>query len=381
MTQCTSLEPGATIGILGGGQLGKMLAQEAKRYGFKVITLDPTPGSPAGQVADKEIIASFDDQEAALELGSLCDVVTYEFENIDINIVQALEEKHRIFPGSKLLEITQHRGTEKQFLRDLGIPVADFALIQSAAEMQAALQKIGTPAVLKTCRFGYDGKGQAFIHERSAAEPAFKQLEGVELIWEECVDIEREISVICSRGQDSNMVFFPVSENLHKDSILDVSIIPARVSDEVAAQAKAITKEVAEALDVVGTFTIEFFLLTDGKLVVNEMAPRPHNSGHFSIEACVTSQFENQLRAICGLPLGSTDLIKPAAMANILGEIDDTQIKGLSSITQQPDVHFHWYGKEAAKAKRKMGHITALGESAEEALKKARRAHQNIIWE
>ncbi len=380
MTQKNTLEPGATLGILGGGQLGKMLTQVAKRYGYKVIVLDPTPNSPAGQVADQEIIASLDDKEAAFRLGELSDVITYEFENIDINLVRALEEEYRIYPNSKLLEVTQHRGTEKCFLQSLEISVANFALLKTADELQLALQTIGTPAVLKTCRFGYDGKGQVFIHDKATAMAAFEKLQGVELIWEQCVEIDKEISVICTRGQDKNLVFFPIAENRHKDSILEVCLVPAEINQDIARHAQTITQKIAEALDIVGTFTIEFFLLTDGHLLVNEMAPRPHNSGHYSIEACITSQFENQMRAVCGLPLGSTRLLRPAVMVNVLGESENAEIQGLANIIQDNDVHFHWYGKHNTKAKRKMGHITALGETREAALEKALKARDALHW-
>ncbi len=376
--------PPSTIGILGGGQLGKMLAQEAKKMGYKVITLDPTPNCPGAQVSDDQIVAEFNDQTAALDLAKKADVLTYEFENIPAATVAYLEEEGvPIFPSSQVLEITQNRIVEKKFLRELGIKTVSFQRIVNFSELKQVSQDLGLPAVLKTTRGGYDGKGQVVLKTeediRNIEESFFAQ----ELIYEKFAPFIKEISVICTRGRNGQITTFPVSENIHRHNILYLSIVPARVSVEVKDRAAEIAKKVARGLEVVGAIGVEMFLLEDETILVNEIAPRVHNSGHYTIEACYISQFEQHLRAICGLPLGSTKLLSPVAMVNILGEEtsnNKAQLCGIDEVLAFPGANLHLYGKEEARPGRKMGHISVLADSISEAIRGAEKARSLLSW-
>ena len=372
--------PGQTIGILGGGQLGRMLAFEARRNGYKVVVLDPMEDSPAGLLADKQIVAEFDDVEAAKRLAEMCDVVTYEFENINVELVKELEKDHQVFPGSQLLEVTQHRFLEKSFFKENGLGVTQFAKVGSKEDLVRAEQEVGYPAVLKTCRFGYDGKGQRVVSDHGEAVEAFEELGGEDLIWEKMVDFKCEVSVIAVRNGQGEVVTYPVPENLHHNNILDFSLVPARIDESVANEARDMTKKVAIALNVVGTFCVEFFVLEDGSLLANEIAPRPHNSGHYTLEGCLVSQFENQLRAICGLPLGSTELLTPTVMANLLGSGEGDDLLGVEAAFVDEDVRLHLYEKKSAKLNRKMGHLTVVASDVEAALEKAREARDKLSW-
>ncbi|KKP40041.1 MAG: phosphoribosylaminoimidazole carboxylase ATPase subunit, 5-(carboxyamino)imidazole ribonucleotide synthase [Candidatus Peregrinibacteria bacterium GW2011_GWF2_33_10] len=374
------ITPGACIGILGGGQLGRMLAFEAKRMGYFVIVLDPTLDCPAAQVCDQQIVAEYDDLNAALDLVSKCNVITYEFENVEVTIVEELEKNIGVYPGSKVLRTTQHRFLEKSFFKDSRILVTDFALVQNLNDLKQAAIKIGFPGILKTCRFGYDGKGQRVLKNLKDAENAFNEFKDQDLIWEKMVDFDKECSVIASRNLSGEIVIYPISENIHKDNILDISIVPARISEKSKQQAIQAVKTIAEDLEIVGTFCVEFFVLRNGEVMANEIAPRPHNSGHYSIEACYTSQFENQLRAVCNLPLGSPDLIMPAVMVNILGDGQGNTFSGAEDLLKAKGVYLHLYGKAVAKAQRKMGHITVLDQSVDQALEKALNLRQQINW-
>jgi 5-(carboxyamino)imidazole ribonucleotide synthase len=371
------IAPGSTIGILGGGQLGRMMALAGRAMGYRFVTLDPTEDSPCGQVADRQITASYDDREAAARLAELADVITYEFENVDSDTAEMLAQAAYVPQGSRLLHTTQHRLLEKRALEAAGLPVAPYREIRSLEELHAAVEALGCPCVLKTATGGYDGKGQWVIREREEAAEAYKELirTGKELVLEQFVRFEKEISVIAGRSPRGEVAAFPPAENIHVNNILHLSIAPARISPEVAAQAEALARRIAEALDVVGLIAVEMFLTADGRLYVNELAPRPHNSGHYTMEACRTSQFEQHIRAVCNLPLGPVGLLSPVVMVNLLGQ----HVEPALAMLTEPDslaaankagiaVKLHLYGKKEAKAGRKMGHLNVLAPNVEAAL-------------
>ncbi len=367
--------PPSTIGILGGGQLGRMLAQEAKKMGYRIITLDPTLGCPCAQVCDEQIVAEFSNKTQALKLAKKVDVLTYEFENIPAETVEYLE-KHgfSVFPCSKALKLTQNRIKEKEFLRSQGILTADFYAVERTSDLEKAFLELGLPAVLKTSTGGYDGKGQVVLKNRKELENVFSRSSFGPLIWEKFIPFVKEISVICARGKNGQIKTFPVPENTHCNNILHMSIVPARIPAEVEKKAANIAKRVAERLGVIGVIGVEMFLLKDRTILVNEIAPRVHNSGHYTIEACYTSQFEQHIRAICGLPLGSTDLLSPAVMVNILG--DGLMCKKdifslIDGVLKIAGVNLHLYGKNEIRPGRKMGHITVLAKSVSDAIRKA----------
>jgi 5-(carboxyamino)imidazole ribonucleotide synthase len=378
------ISPGSTIGILGGGQLGRMLAIEARKMGYRVITLNPTPDSPCGQVADEEIVASFDDVEAAVTLAGKCDAITYEFENIDVRVVEYLERTKRVYPGSHVLRVTQDRVTEKSRLRELNIDVTDFDVIREQDDVERASEHIGLPAVLKTTRGGYDGKGQYVVKNRGQALSAYQRLRilsGEQLIWEKFVPFVKEVSVICARTCTGELASYPVAENIHRDNILYMSIVPARIPPTTEKKAREIAETVASRLGVVGAIGVEMFLMEDGSLLVNEIAPRPHNSGHYTLDACQASQFEQQLRTVCGLPLASTALLSPVVMINILGEGSGNRLDGVEEALSDPCIKLHLYGKVEAKAKRKMGHLCALAKTVPEAIQRAEKAKGKLKWD
>ncbi|HET7320891.1 MAG TPA: 5-(carboxyamino)imidazole ribonucleotide synthase [Longimicrobiaceae bacterium] len=368
--------PGSTIGVIGGGQLGRMLALEARWMGYRVIVLDPKPGSPAAQVADDQICAPLDDADAARELARRSDVVTLEWENADAATVRSLEEITPVRPGAHVLEIAQHRVREKDAARRLGLPTAPYRSVDSLGELKDAIRELGTPAVLKTTRGGYDGKGQAVIRDPAEAESAFTELGGGGLILEGFVDFRLEASVITARTPSGEISSFPIGENVHEKGVLDLSIVPARASERVHRRAREIGEALVEGLDVIGLLAVELFVGEDDELYMNEMAPRPHNSGHYSWEACGVSQFEQQLRAVCDLPLGDPALLRPACMANLLGHHigNGVGLPGTPDALALPLVSLHLYGKDAARPGRKMGHLTALADSPDEALERASRA-------
>jgi len=359
--------PGSTIGVLGSGQLGRMFAIAARRMGYRVHTLSPDNDTPTGQVADLEINAAYDDLDRVREFARAVDVVTFEFENIPSPTADAAAEFAPVRPGKNVLHVSQHRLREKTYLRSNGFPVAPFRTVRSAAELQSALIELGTPAVLKTAGWGYDGKGQAKLASVDEAPAAWQRLGTSEAVLEGFIDFDCEVSVVAARGLDSSYVDYGVIRNAHANHILDVSISPAGVPDKVAREASEIARAVLQSLGVVGVLCVEFFLTRDGRLLINELAPRPHNSGHLTFDACITSQFEQQLRAICGLPLGSTELLRPAAMANLLGDLWSAGTPDWSKVCSFPEVKLHLYGKESARAGRKMGHLTALAATAEAA--------------
>jgi 5-(carboxyamino)imidazole ribonucleotide synthase len=364
----TIIAPGATIGVLGGGQLGRMFAIAARRLGYRVHTLAPDDDTPTGQIADVEINAAYDDLDAVRAFARAVDVVTFEFENVPAGATAAAEEVAIVRPSGRALFITQHRIREKSFLAERGLPVAPFAPVRTEDELRSAIAQVGCPAVLKTASFGYDGKGQVPVTRPDDALPAWRTLGRQEAILEAFIDLDREISVVAARGVDGDRSHFAPIENAHRHHILDVSVAPANVAPDTVREAVEVTGSILEALDYVGVLCIEFFVARDGRLLVNELAPRPHNSGHLTFDACRTSQFEQQLRAICGLPLGSSELLQPAAMANLLGDLwDGGGELNWAAALAIGEVKLHLYGKATPRPGRKMGHLTAMAPSAEQA--------------
>ncbi|GAF13513.1 LOW QUALITY PROTEIN: phosphoribosylaminoimidazole carboxylase ATPase subunit [Bacillus sp. JCM 19045] len=353
------IKPGDTIGIIGGGQLGRMMALSAKQMGYRIAVLDPTEDAPCAQVADYVITANYDDIEACKQLAAQSDVITYEFENIDEEAARQLSAVSDFPQGFNVLRTTQHRVKEKEALVSLDVPVAPFALITKKDEWSEAINQTGLPAVLKTCRGGYDGKGQAVVKTESELTAAIeKLLPHGELVLEQFIPFDLEISVILTKSRNGEVTVFPVAENEHRDNMLYRTIVPARITKDMEEEAVAIAERIGEGLDVVGTLAVEMFVTKDGAILVNELALRPHNSGHYTIEACKTSQFEQHIRAVCGLPLGSSALLSPVVMENVLGEHMEPLMERLDNLQQ---VSLHLYGKKEAKVKRKMGHLTVLG--------------------
>jgi 5-(carboxyamino)imidazole ribonucleotide synthase len=359
--------PGAIVGVLGSGQLGRMLALAAGRLGYRVHTYSPELDSPTGHVADAEIVGGYDDLDALRRFADGVDVVTFEFENVPSASVSAIAERALVRPAGSVLHTTQHRGREKSFLSGAGLPVAPYALVDTLDALSAAIARLGLPAVLKTASFGYDGKGQARIDRAEDALAAWDRIGRQPAVLEAFVDFERELSVVAARGVDGRIAHYGVIENAHARHILDVSVSPARVPPPVEREAIAVAHATLEALDVVGVLCVELFLTRDGRVLVNELAPRTHNSGHLTIDACATSQFEQQLRAVCGLPLGATDLVRPAAMANLLGDLWQDGEPRWADALARPGVRLHLYGKREAKPGRKMGHLTALADTPDAA--------------
>jgi 5-(carboxyamino)imidazole ribonucleotide synthase len=357
--------PGATIGIIGGGQLGRMMALAAKAQGFRIAVLEPVSDSPCGQVADIEVIGAYDDREAIRQLAAVSDVITYEFENIDSETLKWICEQAHVPQGWELLTITQDRIKEKAAIIQGGVEVAPYEEIYSMEDLFFKIETVGYPAVLKTARGGYDGKGQLVIRGSEDLAKGKPLLAHGACVLEKWVPFEKEISVIVTRKPDGETSIFPVGENVHVENILHQTIVPARISGETEELAIQKAKQIADYLGLVGTLAVEMFVTEDGGIYINELAPRPHNSGHYSIEACETSQFEQHIRAICNWPLTSTALLKPAVMVNLLGEHLE---KLYTEIPVLQDWKIHLYGKKEPKLKRKMGHVTLLRDNVEDAL-------------
>nr|WP_318185822.1 5-(carboxyamino)imidazole ribonucleotide synthase [Metabacillus idriensis] len=355
--------PGSTIGIIGGGQLGRMMTVAAKSMGYDVAVLDPTPNSPCGQLADYEITASYNDLSAIKKLAELSDVITYEFENIDYEALKWIEENAHLPQGSVLLALTQDRETEKKAITDAGCKVADYRIVKTAEELSAAVQELQYPCVLKTCRGGYDGKGQAVIRQESDIPEAAELLNSGTCILEKWVSFEKEISVIVARNSDGEISSLPIAENIHVNNILHQSIVPARIQEEVAEDARKQADLLAKAFSLVGTLAVEMFVTEDGEVFINELAPRPHNSGHYTIDLCETDQFEQHIRAVCNLPLGKPALLHPGLMVNVLGEHMPLVLNNLSLFREGK---IYLYGKKEAKHRRKMGHVTFLTEAIDQ---------------
>ena len=371
--------PGATIGVLGSGQLGRMLALACRRMGYRLHAFSPERDSPAGQVADRKVAAPYEDLDAVRAFAQAVDVVTFEFENVPAATAAAAAEHAPVHPDGRVLEIAQNRLREKTALAGHGFPVTPFRAVASAAEARSAAAAVGLPAILKSAGFGYDGKGQAAVSDADRAESAWTAVTGYSgaagaagsepaAILERRVDFTHELSVIAARAAGGGRtVTYPPCENRHADGILDLSSCPAEVPPAVGERARALATDLMEALDVVGVLCVELFLTTDGELLVNEIAPRPHNSAHLTIEAAATSQFEQQLRAVCGLPLGATGLHRPAAMANLLGDLWAGGPPRWERAAAIEGVHLHLYGKAEPRPGRKMGHLTALADTPRQA--------------
>jgi len=374
MPESKPVLPGAAIGILGSGQLGRMLAVEARKMGYRVHTFSPDQNSPTGQIADLEVTAPYDDLAKIAEFAKGVDVITFEFENVLSITTDEAQKYVPVRPSGNVLHTTQNRLREKTFLSENGIPVTPFRVVRSQQELELAVGELGLPCVLKTAGFGYDGKGQVKLKSQEDLAGAFDSLGYYEAVLEAFVDFELEISVVAARSLNGEFVHYGAVENSHKNHILDVTIAPARISSAIANEAVALSKAILEKLDVVGVLCTEYFVTREGKLLVNELAPRPHNSGHYTFDACNTSQFEQQLRAVCGLPLGSTDQPKPAVMINLLGDEWERGTPQWHKALAIPGVKLHLYGKAEPRAGRKMGHLTAIADSVEAALSNAQRA-------
>ena len=372
-----------TIGVIGGGQLGRMFALDAKRMGYYVVTLDPQEHSPCGQVADEQIVAAYDDLAAIEELGRRTDVITYEFENIAIGSVRHLEKLgYRVTPSSSVLHVTQNRILEKQFARNAGLATTEFAAVRTAEDLTRAAERIGFPAILKTVRGGYDGKGQWRADSFEDAAAALDAANGAELIFERKVSLACELSVIATRDAHGEIVAYPVAENTHDRGILTMSIAPARIDGAIAARARDAAATVGRELGIVGTYCVEFFLSTGGDVLVNEIAPRPHNSGHYTIDVTPCSQYEQHVRAICELPLSPPRLLANAIMMNVLGEGNGDHLAGIAQLLSDPSIVLHVYGKRHAVARRKMGHFTMLvdGPVDDAAIARAQAALAKLHW-
>ena len=358
--------PGGTLGVLGSGQLGRMFAIAARRLGYRIHVLSPESDTPTGQVADKEIQASYQDLKAVEDFAAEVDLVTFEFENVDSQTVEAIERNTRVHPAGRVLHTTQHRLREKNFLQSISVPVTPFAAIRSQEDLENAAST-HAPGVLKTAAWGYDGKGQVKVEAPTDAIAAWEQIDRAEAIFEKFVDFNQELSIVAARGQDGECAFYGPMANLHENHILSISVCPGGFSEKVTSEAQEITRAILEALNYVGTLCVEFFLTQDGSLLVNELAPRPHNSGHLTIDGHLTCQFEQQVRAIAGLPLGSPAQIKPAAMVNLLGDVWQNGDPDWSSALANNNLKLHLYGKREARVGRKMGHINILSDTPESA--------------
>ncbi|HWK22040.1 MAG TPA: 5-(carboxyamino)imidazole ribonucleotide synthase [Ureibacillus sp.] len=357
--------PGQTIGIIGGGQLGRMMALSAKEAGYKIAVLEPSMDSPCGQVADIRIVAPYDDEAALEELADVSDVITFEFENIDYEGLKRLTEIAYVPQGAELVRITQNRVTEKAAISEAGCPVAPYIVAENYDELVNQIDNIGYPSIVKTARGGYDGKGQQLLNSKEDLYLAKELFEHSQCVAEGFVPFEKEISVIVQRNGQGETYCLPVGENIHVHHILHETIVPARITEQTYNKAIEAAKKIADSLQLVGTLAVEMFVLENGEIVINELAPRPHNSGHYSIEACNVSQFGQHIRAICGWPLRVPKLLQPSIMVNVLGQ----HVVPLSnSISKHPDWSIHLYGKTQAKVNRKMGHVTVLTDNIEDTL-------------
>ena len=362
-----AIVPRSTLGMLGGGQLGRMFVIAARTMGYDVIVLDPDPNSPAGGVASEHLARVYDDTNALDYLAQHCAVVTTEFENIPALTMAYLAKKVAVHPSANVMHIAQHRKLEKQFFRDQGLDTADFIALESDADLEAA-RDFTFPAILKTSMLGYDGKGQIVCERFSDLKAAFEQIGKKHCVLEQRIDLACEVSVVLGRSTSGEVTCFPIAENSHAIGILDVTLVPASISSALAEQAIDAATRIANGLDYCGVLAVEFFISTDDRVLVNEMAPRPHNSGHYTLDACATSQFEQQVRMVCGLPAGSCDLHTPVAMWNLLGDIwpEDAELEW-AEVLECELAKLHLYGKTEARPGRKMGHINCLGETLDDA--------------
>lgn len=370
--------PGATLGVLGSGQLGRMFTIAARRLGYRVHVLSPDDDTPTGQVADQEVRADYLDLDQVAAFARGVSAVTFEFENVPAETTRICEQFAPVRPAGSVLYTSQNRRREKTYLRDAGLPVTPFLPVESLDQLKLGLKQLGAPAVLKTADWGYDGKGQVVIRSLDDAA-AWASLAADQAILEAFIPFESELSVVAARSVNGDFASYGPIGNTHSRHILDVSVCPARVSPEVATEAVEIARAVLERLDVIGVLCVEFFLTKEGRLLINETAPRPHNSGHLTIDAHVTCQFEQQVRAVCGLPLGSSEQRTPSAMANLLGDLWSSGEPNWPAVVSYPSVKLHLYGKREARVGRKMGHLTALASSVDEAERIARAARDAMI--
>ncbi len=369
------LLPGSTLGMLGGGQLGRLFTIEARTMGYKVIVLEPDPYSPAAQFADEHIIATYDDADALKSLAEKCDVITTEFENIPATVLNKLAESCPVYPPADCVEKAQDRIVEKEFITSCGLLPVPYGVINNKSDIAKAVAAVNFPAIMKTAKLGYDGKGQQTVNTAEEVEAAFENTNQVSCVLEERIDLECEVSVILGRNINGETSCFPLAENIHKDGILFQTSVPAKVSENIAQAAKAAAKRMADKLNYIGVLAVEFFVTQKGELLVNEMAPRTHNSGHYSIDACVTSQFEQQVRMICDLPFGDTTLLSPVVMTNILGDLwggeNHEILPKWDELLKSPSVKLNLYGKVEARVGRKMGHYCTLASNINDAKNEA----------
>lgn len=370
--------PGATLGMLGGGQLGRMFTTAAQTMGYKVIVLDPDKNSPAGIIADQHICAAYTDETALTELAQHCAAITTEFENIPANTLAFLEKRTVVHPSSSALASTQNRNTEKNFIRAQGIATVPFVRITSRDDFADISTQIKFPAILKVATFGYDGKGQIVCEDLQTAYEAFDALGQKECVLEQRIDLEREISVVLARGEDGQITAFPVAENVHINGILHSTSVPSAAAETQQKAAIEMASKIADGLDYVGTMAVEFFVSKQGEIIANEIAPRPHNSGHYTLDACRTSQFEQQVRMLCGLPAGSPKLISPVVMINLLGDVWGNSQPDWDKLLNKPDIKLHLYGKREARAGRKMGHFNILADTTDLAMQSANTVFEDI---
>lgn len=370
--------PGATIGLLGGGQLGRMFTARARTMGYRVWVLDPDPGSPAGHLADRHLAAGYADAAALEALASGCQVVTTEFENVPAATLETLASRVRVWPPPAAVAIAQDRNREKAFLSLHGLHTTRHAPVRDEADLASAWHQVGGPALLKTSRLGYDGKGQASVTSVEEARVAFRSFHGVECVLERRLDLDAELSVVLARNADGSIARFPAGQNHHVNGILDSTVVPASLPRELLDKADVVASRVARALEYVGVLGVELFVANGGRIYVNEIAPRPHNSGHFTQDACQTCQFEQQVRAICGLPLGGTALLSPVAMVNLLGDLWKDGEPRWDRALADPGAKLHLYGKAEPRPGRKMGHLNVLAASPAEAKQRALAARRAL---
>ena len=371
--------PGNMLGVLGGGQLGRMFTLVAHQMGYKVTIVDPDKDSPAGRIADKHLCTQYDDLETLGWLTNNCAAVTTEFENVPANVLRELSSSLIVSPAAEAVEIAQNRIKEKTFLRDNGLDTAPFHPINNTADIKAACQQLPGATILKTARLGYDGKGQAVCSTPADVEQAFLAMGQLPCILEQRINIDIEISIILARGFDGQTACFPLAENTHKNAILDYTIAPARIDEKLKQEALTFATNLAQAMNYVGVLAVELFITTEGKVLINEIAPRPHNSGHYTQDATSSCQFEQQLRVLCRLPLGSTYLREPAVMINLLGDLWSSGEPDWATVLKDPHVKLHLYGKNTPKPGRKMGHLTYLSESTERAFTRAMAIQQSLM--
>ena len=364
--------PGKTIGVLGGGQLGRMLAQAAARLGYRVHVYEPQPHCPAGAVAHREVNAAYDDVAALRAFARDCEVVTYEFENVPAAPLREIEGLTTLRPHWRVLETAQNRSREKRWLRDQQLPHAKFAEVLPGGDLAAAIRSVRVPCVVKTADFGYDGKGQLKVMDEADLKSALVKFRGLPAVVEQFIPFACEVSAVVARAANGDVRVFPIAENIHTNHILDFSIVPARVAEAVMARTEELARQIATKIDLVGVMGVECFVTKAGEVLVNELAPRTHNSGHYTMDGCATSQFEQQVRAICGLPLGDPTLITPCVMVNILGDAWGKGEPKWDLILAEPSARLHLYGKSEPRPGRKMGHFTVCARDVETALAKAR---------